>query len=145
MKLVICASINFTNEIKQAADELTAMGHVVEIPKYTQKILAGDLSLEEFVAVKEAQGDLEYRQKSEEDLIKKHHRLIKEADAILVLNIDKKGIKNYIGANTFLEIGFAHVLDKKIFLFNEIPDMMHRDEVLAIEPVVLNGNLDLIK
>ena len=38
------------------------------------------------------------------------------ADAVLVLNYDKKGIKNYIGGNTLMEIGFAHVLNQKIFL-----------------------------
>lgn len=34
------------------------------------------------------------------------------SDAILVLNYDKKGIKNYIGGNTLMEMGFAHVHDK---------------------------------
>ncbi|HOK35473.1 MAG TPA: hypothetical protein PLL80_01600 [Candidatus Pacearchaeota archaeon] len=40
----------------------------------------------------------------------------KNADAILVVNIDKKGIKNYIGGNAFLEIGFTHILDKRILI-----------------------------
>ncbi len=63
----------------------------------------------------------------------------------LAVNIDKKGIKNYIGGNTFLEMGFAHVLDKKIFLLNEIPDISYKDEIKAMQPIILNGDLSKIK
>ncbi len=40
-------------------------------------------------------------------LIKKYFGLIKSSDVILVLNIDKREMKNYIGGNTFLEMGFV--------------------------------------
>lgn len=68
------------------------------------------------------------------------------ADAVLVLNIDKHGIANYIGGNTFLEIGFAHILNQKIFLLNPIPDMpYYKTEIVAMNPIVINGDLSLIK
>jgi hypothetical protein len=55
----------------------------------------------------------------------------------------KGDIKNYIGANTFLELGFAHYLNKKIYLLNPIPDQPYIiDEVLTIDPVVLDGTID---
>ena len=117
------------------------MGHSCEIPKYSQKILNGDITLEDFKKQKGLKGDLDFRKGAGEDLIKRDYNLIKECDCILVLNLDKKGVKNYIGGNTFLEIGFAHVLDKKIFLLNPIPEMGYTDEVKAVEPVVLNGDL----
>jgi hypothetical protein len=64
----------------------------------------------------------------------------------LVLNFDKNGIKNYIGANTFLEIWFAHVHHKKIFLLNDFPDQPYiHDEIHAMEPIVINNDLTLIK
>lgn len=64
------------------------------------------------------------------------------ADAILVVNINKNGIKNYIGGNTFLEIGFAHVLDQKIFLLNPIPEIQfYKSEIEAMKPTVLYGDL----
>jgi len=47
---------------------------------------------------------------------RRYYEIIKECDAILVLNLEKNKIKNYIGGNTFLEMGFAHVLNKKIYL-----------------------------
>jgi hypothetical protein len=43
------------------------------------------------------------------------HKIAK-SDAILVLNFDDERGRGWIGANTFLEIGFAHVLGKKIFV-----------------------------
>jgi len=68
------------------------------------------------------------------------------ADAVVVLNLDKHGIANYIGGNTFLEIGFAHVLNQKIFLLNPIPDIQfYKTEIEAMKPVILNGDLSLIK
>jgi hypothetical protein len=42
--------------------------------------------------------------KKEHDYIRYHYNEIVSGDAVLVLNFDKNGIKNYIGANTFLEI-----------------------------------------
>jgi predicted RNA-binding protein with PUA domain len=65
-------------------------------------------------------------------------------DAILILNLEKNGIKGYIGGNTFLEMGFAHVLNKKIFLLNPISEMGYEDEIVAMKPVILNGDLDKI-
>jgi predicted RNA-binding protein with PUA domain len=61
------------------------------------------------------------------------------------VNIDKGGFSNYIGGNAFLEMGFAHILNKKIFLLNEIPEMIYTDEILAMQPIVLNGDLSKIK
>lgn len=145
MKIVIVGSINFSYEIKKTADELEKLGHVVEIPTYTKKILSGEVTLDDYVKTKEKEGDFGFREKANEDLIKKYHRSIQTSDAILVLNLDKKDIKNYIGGNSFLEMGFAYVMDKKIFLLNDIPDMLYTDEIKAMKPIILNGNLSKIK
>lgn len=143
MKITICASVVFTYEIKDFADKLISMGHSVEIPFTTKKILNGELTLEEFKKEKQRNGNGAFR-KVNEDLIKRYYNLIKESDAILVLNLDKNNIKNYIGGNVFLEMGFAHILDKKIFLLNEPPQMHYLDEILAMQPFILNGNLSKI-
>jgi len=45
-----------------------------------------------------------------------------------------------------MEIGFAHVNDKKVFLLNPIPDSVsYTDEIKAMVDVVLNGDLSKIK
>ena len=64
------------------------------------------------------------------------------ADTVLVLNIDKNGIENYVGGNTLMEIGFAHVLNQKIFMLNPIPQMPYcQTEIEAVKPIILNGDL----
>ena len=80
-----------------------------------------------------------------DDVIRRYYGIIKECDAILVLNLEKNKIKNYIGGNTFLEMGFAHVLNKKIYLLNEILDMPYTDEIKAMCPIVTESNLDRIE
>ena len=56
MKIVICASISFTSEIKEVANKLRELGHEVEIPFYSQKIIEGRISLEEFEKIKQKMG-----------------------------------------------------------------------------------------
>ncbi|MFQ5770208.1 MAG: hypothetical protein ACE5HX_06710, partial [bacterium] len=46
--------------------------------------------------------------------MREHFEKIKKSDAILVVNPDKDGKKNYIGGNTLLEMGLAFFLNKKI-------------------------------
>ncbi|MBP8591384.1 hypothetical protein KBI33_02900 [Candidatus Shapirobacteria bacterium] len=78
-------------------------------------------------------------------LIGKHLDKIENSDAILVVNITKKGIANYIGANTFLEMGFAYYRKKRIYILNPLPDQPYIiDELLAFNPIVLNGKLETI-
>ncbi len=44
-----------------------------------------------------------------------------------------------------MELGFAYVNDKKIFLLNPIPDLPYKEEIEAVQPIVLNGDLSKIK
>lgn len=65
-----------------------------------------------------------------------HYKAINRADAIIALNLEKKGIKGYVGAGVFAEIAFAvglnRVFDKKIdvYYLNELPDSLpYSDEL----------------
>ncbi len=68
-------------------------------------------------------------------------KVIRENDAVLVLNFDKDDSKNYIGGATFLEMYDAFKLGKKIFMYNAIPEGMLKDEIIGFQPVILDGNL----
>ncbi len=85
------------------------------------------------------------KNKMDHDLIRDYFEEIKTGDAVLIVNDERKGIANYIGGNSFLEMAFAHVLHKEIFLLNPIPEMGYSDELIAMQPVILNGDLSLIK
>ncbi len=82
--------------------------------------------------------------KIEFDFIREHFKKIEQADAILILNYEKKGIAGYIGGNTFLEMGYAFGLDKKVYLLHAIPEMDYKTEMYAIQPIILDGDLDKI-
>jgi len=41
-------------------------------------------------------------------------------------------------------MSFAYILKKKIYLLNPIPDMIYTDEIIAMHPIVLNGDLTKI-
>jgi hypothetical protein len=80
--------------------------------------------------------------KIENGYVKSHYKNICDSDAILIVNSEKDGVKNYIGPNCLMEMGQAFVNDKKIFLLNEIPvGMTHTDEIETLEPICLHGDL----
>lgn len=45
----------------------------------------------------------------------------------------------------FDEIWFAFVLWKKIFLVNKIPETSYKDEIEAMNPIILDWDLEKIK
>lgn len=143
MKISICGSLNFTYEIKKIADELKTLGFEVSIPLTSEKILRGEFSVEDIKNEKE-KGEFSKRA-IKYDSIRAYWNIIKEADAILIANFDKNGIQNHIGGNSFLEMGFAHVLNKKIFLLNGIPETTYTDEIKSMQPIVLDGDLSRIR
>ena len=148
MHIVICGSIDFTKEIGETSKFLTDRGHTTDMPHTSQRILRGELTLENFSHERESDTKDGIREsamrKINDNVIKRYFEIIQKSDAILVINKEKKWIKNYIGGNTFLEMGFAHVLDRKIFLLNDIPDISYTDEIRAMKPIILNGDISLI-
>lgn len=82
--------------------------------------------------------------KIEYDFIHEHFKKIEKADAILILNYEKNGIAGYIGGNTFLEMGYAFGLGKQVYLLNPIPQMDYYTEMVAIQPVILHGDLNML-
>lgn len=150
MIITICSSIDFTPKILEVKKELELKGHEVHIPFFSEKILRQEISFEEFLRLKkENKGDTILRQAQDINLTKRHLNLILKSDAILVLNLEKKGLENYIGGNTLIEMGFAFGNDKKIFLYNEIPEksevIHYTDEIIDMNPIVINKDLGLIE
>ena len=133
MRIVICGSMALSKSMIGIEKELLKFGHAVIVPRYTKEYAELEL-------VKEMHAE-SVKNKVEHDLIRDYFNEIKDSDAVLIVNKDKNKIKNYIGGNSFLEMGFAHILNKKIFLLNDIPEMIYTDEIEAMQPIVLNGDL----
>lgn len=133
MDIALCHSMQYAEKAKEAQQWFAARGHRAFPSTFNEKFIG--LSDEE----KET---LKLHQKYEHDAIREHWGIISACDATLVLNYDKHGISGYIGGNSFLEMGFAYVLKKPIYLLNPIPKMPYYEtEIIAMKPIILNGDL----
>ncbi len=136
MKVIICGSISAADEILSVKSQLEVRGHEVEIPEGVKNI--------ELRGRTEVSAEEKAEDKIKHDLIRGYFEKIKAYDVLLVVNPPKRGIEGYIGGNTFIEMAFAHVLDKPLYVLHPLPEISYISEILAMQPVVLNGDLSLI-
>lgn len=129
--------MQFTEAMLDLKKRLLELGHDAFLTNLAASFLGKSDADKEAVKI---------HQKHSMDTIREFWELMQGADAILVANYTKKGIANYIGGATLMEMGFAHILKQKIFLLNPIPEIdLYKTEIEAVKPVVINGNLTLIK
>ncbi|MFH1173674.1 MAG: hypothetical protein V1725_00900 [archaeon] len=129
MKIAICGSMHFAKEMLHTKQSLEDLGHEVIVPQGTIQYSIGERSAEH------------KWDKLDRDVIREYYERIKEQDAILILNHTKNNIPNYVGGNALIEMAFAHVLHKNIYLLNPIPQLAYTDEIAAMHPFVLSGDL----
>jgi len=135
MKIAICGSLKFFKEMKVAESSLKRLGHKVYMPVEVPGIDYWGEDGKKRVDAKRKLG-----------LVSNHFKKIEKSDAILVVNITKKEIKNYIGANTFLEMGYAYYIKRKIFTLNPLPKQEYvSDELLSFDSIVINSDYLKIK
>jgi nucleoside 2-deoxyribosyltransferase len=137
MTITICGSMQFHKEMAAVRDDLIKRGFTVFVPGELDNVDKNEAYMdsdEERITAK-----IEY------NFIREHFKKIENADAILILNYEKRGIPGYIGGNTFLEMGYAFGLGKKIYLLFPIPQMDYNTEMHAIQPIVLDGDLNKIE
>lgn len=141
MNIAIVGSSSFAKQMVEYRDKLIELGHETGLHEHYIAQARGEMK----DLLKRMNEDGEHAAvKIEYDYIRYHYNEILNSEGILVLNFDKNGIKNYIGGNTLMELGQAYVNDKKIFLLNPVPEMQYKDEILAVEPVIINGDLSKI-
>jgi len=142
MRITICGSMSTAKKMYEVYKALTKRGYQVFLPEFVIEYIRGNLGWELGTLSPEEGAE----KKKSHDLIRRHYYKIQKSDAILVINEEKNNIKNYIGANTLIEMAFAYVLNKKIYLLNNLPDFDYLlEEVKAMEPIVLNGDLNKIR
>lgn len=132
---IICSKV-FYDKIPDIKNILVQSGHTITLPNSYD-----NPGMEDHMR---SLGSKEHA-KWKSEMIRHSTDVIQDMDSVLVLNFDKNGVENYLGGATFLEMYDAFKLYKKIFLFNDIPEGILRDEIIGFSPVVINGNLDLVK
>ena len=132
MKIFLICSKRFYNHIPSIESKLKELGHQTTMPNCYDKPETED----------------QYRNlgrkehaKWKGEMIKHSSDVIQQNDAVLVLNFQKDDMENYIGGATFLEMYDAFRLDKKIYLYNDIPQGILHDEIVGFNPVVLDGDV----
>lgn len=140
MKILIICSKKFYSKIEEVKKILEEKNNEVFLPNCYDD-----------PAAEQKMWDLgkEEHQKFKAKMYKQSEETISKMDAVLVLNLDKekegKIFKNYIGGATFLEMYDAFRLGKKIYLYNDIPNGMLFDEIEGFGPIIIKGDLNLIK
>ncbi len=136
MKIFIACSKHHYDKVSDIKKKLEELGHQITLPNSYE-----DPMFELRLLKNNKKAHIDWVAKSWNESEKK----IKDNDAILILNLEKNNIKNYIGGATFTEIFMAYRLNKKIFLLNPIPDNIFKDELTGINPTILNENLELLE
>ncbi len=74
-----------------------------------------------------------------------HFKKVIKADAVLVTNFEKNGMKGYIGGNVLMEMAIAFHYKKPIFVYNEIAEELNiKEEIYGLNPVFINTDLKVI-
>lgn len=128
-RIVICGSMQFYNEMRECQTILRKSGIDAIIPK-DEGSLPDNISDEDFRLFKKRVSSA-YLKKIRD----------KETSAVLVYNAQKRGIENYIGANTFVELAMAFAWNRHIYLMNEIYTP-YADELEAWDAICLHGRLE---
>lgn len=139
MIVTILGSSTFAKQMYDHKLLLEKQGHIVNLHEhYIAQAQGRGKELQARMRREHAAVKIEY------DYIRYHYDEILNSDAVLVLNLDMNGIANYIGGNTLIEIAQAYIHNKKIFLLNPIPQLSYTDEIIAMMPVIINGDLNMI-
>ncbi|MBT4722241.1 hypothetical protein HN958_02740 [Candidatus Falkowbacteria bacterium] len=146
MKITLCLSIKFWQEMLQVQKELESLGYEVLTPPHEVPNDKGEMiPVEEYYRIRkdDSRGNESWIWDLKEKAIRAHFEKVAQSDVILVLNYYKKGIRNYIGANTLLEMGLAFWLKKRIYLLNPIPEELdYAEEIKGMMPIVINNDLE---
>lgn len=136
MKIFICCSKYFYDRVEPIKKELEKQGHIITPPNGYD---------DPFKEEKIKQQNKDEHKVWKAGMIKLQEEKVRENDAIVVLNFEKNGQKNYIGGATFLEMFRAWDLGKKLFVYNPLPDNIFKDELSGMDPVIINGDLTKVK
>lgn len=142
MKIFISCSKHFYDRVPDIKTELENLGHGVQLPNSFDRPFE-----ENEIKVR----SLEEHIKFKAEMFKLSEEKIKKIDSLLILNFDKNSRiannrnRNYIGGSVFLEIYEAWKLEKKIYLYNPIPENIFKDELIGMSPIVIYGDLTKIK
>lgn len=147
MKITICGSLAFMDEMEKTKQHLERLGHEVKMPPgLLDDGRGGQISAaDRYRAIKEARPSDAWVWNLKEAAMRLHFDKVAWADAVVIINEEKNGIAGYVGANTLLEMGLAFYLHKPIYLIHPVPEISYRDEILGMKPIVVGQDFSNMK
>jgi hypothetical protein len=138
--IVICSSASFYKALFPIESTLKSFGFKVVLPKTAYKMKKNN----NFDVVSHKtwyKNPADYHKKKA--LMDAHFKEVVKGDAILVVNLEKNGVKGYIGGNALMEITLAYFYKKPIFILNDIDEnSLTKEEVHGVGSVFLKGDLN---
>jgi len=128
-RIVLIGSMGVYPQIKEYAEKLGALGIHTIMPEADHEAIQ-QLSLFEFEHFKR-RVSFAYLRKIRDP----------RTYCVLAVNLDRHGIMNYVGPNTFAEIAVAFAQSKKIYLLQSTPEA-YLDELSAWRAISLRGRID---
>lgn len=130
MIILVHASLDKKNEMLNAKEVIESFGkHKVVLPELTR-----------YQHIRDEEGNDDLFTRIKNRLTNDNIRNVEKADALLILNYTHRGIVNYVGGNSFLEMVIAYYLHKPIYLLNAIPNgMAYTEEIKSLYPVVIKS------
>ena len=130
MKILIHASLDHKQAMLEAKRfiELNS-NHSVILPELTR-----------YQHIRDELGDDEAFTCIKNRLTRENLSNVEKCDALLILNPAHRGIANYVGGNSFMEMVVAFYLKKPIYLLNDIPEgMTITEEIKSLYPITVHS------
>ena len=128
MKILIHSSLDFKFEM-------------IKVKKYIEHKTEHCVVLPELIRyqyIRDKMGDDGTFTKIKNRLTKDNLKNVADCDCLLILNYTHRGIENYVGGNSFMEMVVAFYYNKPIYLLNEIPKAMnYTEEIKALYPTIV--------
>jgi nucleoside 2-deoxyribosyltransferase len=145
MRLTICSSATFAQESREIRKKLEEKGVDALLYPQTVRVKKKTMNVREFYAMRK-KNLTEELLTTKKQLMDEHIDKIKNSDAVLILNFDKPKNPGYVGGNSFLELGVAYALGKKVFIWKKPTDTLpYYEEIMAMRPIIIEEDLEKIK
>ncbi|NVK52489.1 MAG: hypothetical protein HWD85_06105 [Flavobacteriaceae bacterium] len=127
MNLLIHSSLDHKDKLLDCANKFKNIGLSIIFPE-----------LKRFQHIRDKQNNQLLFNKIKNKLSIENIKNVEKCDYLLIVNPNHRGIENYIGGNSFLEMVVAFYLKKPIFLTNPIPENLpYTEEIKSFFPLVI--------
>lgn len=133
MKIAVDGNLGLAKTILEVKDKLEELGHDIYIPQGIRSSLD--------VSNIPGQEQVVQSQDSTRNSAQSFWQEMQETEAFLVINDNGSNQYAFIGASILMEIGFASVLNQKIYFLYPVGNDPYKANIEAVKPIVLNGDL----